>query len=407
MTGSLLPPNAGAFEHALSATAAARFDGLWPLPALLSTLWDPWLCPESELKFLAWALSLDYWNDAWPVPTKRRVIAEARLYHRRKTTPAGVRMGLGYRAAELVAYHLPRHGFFVDPGVLPQDQTDWQAGLPEIRIYDAAPFVLAGPPRRYVSLNCIARGDARLARTAVLIKAGVETPLTIAPSGDDEVIRAPIAKKTVIIVGRAGSRAVGFNDIGATVLAVRPINSGAGDYVRPAATPGDQGAFVAAQRHMLPDSAAVFTPVAPLHPGRSLAFPVRPSAVHGLLVVAPTARVRGYLSLRYSDSPGRIAARRPYNVLGRSRVPRAAYTAAWTVYWHAETPLSHMPAGRKVFPSTEPLVAGFRDAIVSASAARDRNVFSLNATQRLTFADLRSVRAGTTFGQRKRILPYV
>lgn len=393
MGKSLLPANASAVMRALSLVNAERFDAMRTKPGILATLWDAWSCPAGELKFLAWAFSVDYWNDAWPEARKRRVVAEALSYHRAKTTPRGVRMALGYRDAELAAYHLPRHGFFVDPGVDPGDTARWLATLPEIRIIDAAPFTLPGPPRRFVGLNCIARDDARLARTAVLIEHGTTTPLSIAPSGADEKIRAPISKQNVIIAGRAGSRYVAPSDLGDIVLAIRPVGSGRNDFVRPAATPGDAGAIVAAQRKLAESGFAVFTPVCGCKGGR--------------FIVAPQAVARSYLSLRLSRQPGRIAARAPLNVVGRSRVPRPAFTAAWTVDWSRQLPRSHIPQGRKVFASPEPVVAGLRQAIQDASAARDRNALSLNATTRLTFADIRAIKAGTTFGQRKRIMPYV
>lgn len=85
---SLLPPSATALARAITESAA-------PLGALpVSRLWDPWACPAAALPALAWALSVDEWDDAWPEEVKRQVCADALPTHARKGTVDSVRQVL-------------------------------------------------------------------------------------------------------------------------------------------------------------------------------------------------------------------------------------------------------------------------------------------------------------------------
>lgn len=384
---TLLPSSTDVSILAFSKTNLDRLTGVPSKVAILETLWDPWTCPETELPLLAWALSVDIWDQHWSVPRQRQVVSEALLYHRRKTTPAGVRMALSYRDADLVSYNLPRHGIFVDKKVSADEEARWLANLPEIRVYDPAPRIVPGPVHRFAGVNNIAFSDARLSRRAVLLRAGTETPLSIVPDGDTEKLTLPVAKMPIVVAGRAARiRTVAPNDLGVKVLAVRPITSGE-DFVRPVATPGDRGAFVSASRQLQPDARAVFTP----------------AGTGGRRFVAPVAVSQGYLSLKFSDTPGQITSHKPLNVVGKSRVTRKAFTAAWTVDWSRRLPRSRIPPGRKVAARSEPQVKLMMDAIQSASAARDTNAINLRGTQRLTYSELRSLPAGIRYGQRKKV----
>lgn len=86
----LLPPNATAPERAL-ASAVGRISAV-PVP--LHHLWNPATCPPALLPWLAWALSVDVWDPAWPERTKRAVLRESFAVHRRKGTAGAVRRAL-------------------------------------------------------------------------------------------------------------------------------------------------------------------------------------------------------------------------------------------------------------------------------------------------------------------------
>jgi phage tail P2-like protein len=94
-------------------------------PEIIATLWDPWRCPAKLLPFLAWALSVDIWDETWSEIDKRREIAASPLLHRIKGTRGAIerslgRMGLSYIVTEWWEPHPIRRrgtiGVFVDSG---------------------------------------------------------------------------------------------------------------------------------------------------------------------------------------------------------------------------------------------------------------------------------------------------
>lgn len=83
----LLPPNSTSLERAVEILTGRLDQVAVPLRAL----WNPWTCPVSLLPWLAYALSIDSWNPAWPESVKRAVIAQAIEIQRMKGTVASVR----------------------------------------------------------------------------------------------------------------------------------------------------------------------------------------------------------------------------------------------------------------------------------------------------------------------------
>lgn len=90
MTTSLLPSNSTQLERDLELLLAHSTD----LPIAIKTLWDPYNCPASLLPWLAWANSVDDWQESWPEKVKRQVIADAFDVHRYKGTPHSVQTAL-------------------------------------------------------------------------------------------------------------------------------------------------------------------------------------------------------------------------------------------------------------------------------------------------------------------------
>ena len=80
---SILPPNATTLEGAIDLVTARRFDSV---ATPLRALWSAQTCPADLLPWLAWALSIDEWDPAWPERTRRARIAEAIAVQRRKGT---------------------------------------------------------------------------------------------------------------------------------------------------------------------------------------------------------------------------------------------------------------------------------------------------------------------------------
>ncbi|MDF1687313.1 MAG: phage tail protein I [Parvibaculaceae bacterium] len=98
---SLLPQNASALEKRLDTVNASRFD----LNIRISELWNPYTCPIDFLPYLAFAFSVDYWDENWSEEAKREVVAQAIKVHRHKGTPGALKDMLraaGYGEVELV-----------------------------------------------------------------------------------------------------------------------------------------------------------------------------------------------------------------------------------------------------------------------------------------------------------------
>lgn len=143
MADMLLPPNATPLERA-AATALAELERV-PVP--LRTLWDPDTCPAHLLPYLAWAFSVDRWDESWSDAAKRAVVKASFLVHKRKGTISALR-----RVVEPLGYLLrveewwqtnppgPRGTFRVDIGVVGIGITEATFAELERLIDDAKPL---------------------------------------------------------------------------------------------------------------------------------------------------------------------------------------------------------------------------------------------------------------------------
>lgn len=124
---SLLPPNATAQERALDLAAARVGD----VPAPIRELWNADTCPADKLAFLAWAFSVDEWDEGWPEEFKRATILDAVEVQARKGSVWSVRRVLsnaGYGTVTLVEglYSYLRNGAITRNGFATHgDPTQW------------------------------------------------------------------------------------------------------------------------------------------------------------------------------------------------------------------------------------------------------------------------------------------
>ena len=86
-SASVLPAHSTATETAIARAAAAA---LGDIPITFAALWNADTCPEPLLGHLAWSLSVDDWDDAWPATRKRAVIKASIPVHRAKGTRPSV-----------------------------------------------------------------------------------------------------------------------------------------------------------------------------------------------------------------------------------------------------------------------------------------------------------------------------
>ncbi|ENS3353965.1 phage tail protein I [Salmonella enterica] len=84
---SLLPPGSSPLERRLAQTRS----GISDLQVSLRDLWNPATCPIRFLPYLAWAFSVDRWDESWTESVKRRVVLDAFYIHQHKGTTSAVR----------------------------------------------------------------------------------------------------------------------------------------------------------------------------------------------------------------------------------------------------------------------------------------------------------------------------
>lgn len=159
----LMPPNSTAVERAFDSVAALRITNV---RAPLRDLWNPASCPQHLLPWLAWALSVDEWDETWSQSQMRDVIAASVGVHRRKGTPGAVKRALvsaGYGDAELIE----SWGNTLYDGTSPRDGTVLRDGgghWAEYRVRMARPITVSQSERIRALLATVAPARCHLDR---------------------------------------------------------------------------------------------------------------------------------------------------------------------------------------------------------------------------------------------------
>ncbi|HBV4103749.1 TPA: phage tail protein I, partial [Klebsiella quasipneumoniae] len=87
MNNSLMATGSSLLEQRAAAACASISD----LSVPLRDLWNPWKCPAGFLPYLAWAFSVDSWDESWSDQEKRTAVSESFWLHQRKGTIAAIR----------------------------------------------------------------------------------------------------------------------------------------------------------------------------------------------------------------------------------------------------------------------------------------------------------------------------
>lgn len=87
MNNSLMATGSSVLEQRAAEACAVISD----LSVPLRDLWDPWKCPVKFLPYLAWAFSVDRWEETWSEVEKRQEISDAFWIHQRKGTISAIR----------------------------------------------------------------------------------------------------------------------------------------------------------------------------------------------------------------------------------------------------------------------------------------------------------------------------
>jgi phage tail P2-like protein len=153
-----LPSSATTLQGALAGVDTAR---LAALPVPIDTLWNPWRCPSALLPYLAWALSVDIWDDDWSEDRKRKVIAAAPMVHRLKGTRGAVRRALDAFDLEsrIVEWWEDgsRHGTFRVEMIYRDGSPEFD---PQIRDYAIQAVIASKPKSRVLTARSVIHAGA-------------------------------------------------------------------------------------------------------------------------------------------------------------------------------------------------------------------------------------------------------
>lgn len=137
---SLLPLNSTQMERAIEAALSEKTE----IP--LRTLYNPDTCPAQLLPWLAWAWSVDRWDNKWSEATKRSAIRSAFYVHAHKGTIGALRRvvePLGYLIEVVEWWQSTPNGepgtFKLKVGVMDTGITEEMFGELERLIDDAKP----------------------------------------------------------------------------------------------------------------------------------------------------------------------------------------------------------------------------------------------------------------------------
>ncbi|ENU3136797.1 TPA: phage tail protein I [Klebsiella pneumoniae] len=183
MSNSLLPPGSSALERRL----AQACSGISDLNVPLRDLWNPWKCPAKFLPYLAWAFSVDRWEETWTETAKRQAVSDAFWIHQRKGTVAAVKRvieGLGYSMT------LEEWWKVADPAGTFRLEIDLnEIGITEPMIYELERIIGdAKPVSRHISQLTLLQHSRGLASIGAAVSDG--EIITVYPAGyrpDDSI----------------------------------------------------------------------------------------------------------------------------------------------------------------------------------------------------------------------------
>ncbi len=146
----------------------------------LRDLWNPWRCPVKFLPYLAWAFSVDRWEETWSETEKRRAVSDAFWIHQRKGTVAAVR-----RVIETLGYSMTLQEWWevADPAGTFRLEIDLNdIGITEPMIKELERIIGdAKPVSRHISQLTLSSSSHGYAYTACALTDGEE--ITVYPKG--------------------------------------------------------------------------------------------------------------------------------------------------------------------------------------------------------------------------------
>lgn len=129
----LLPPNATEQECALAETVSRIGD----VPVVVREMWNPDTCPANLLPWMAWAFSVDDWNDGWTEAQKRGAIKTSVNVHAHKGTIGAVKTALGSLGYDLTLTEWFQKTPVGDPYTFTATVSVDQTGIPSNAVYES------------------------------------------------------------------------------------------------------------------------------------------------------------------------------------------------------------------------------------------------------------------------------
>ena len=164
----------------LEQRAAAACAVISGLSVPLRDLWNPWRCPVKFLPYLAWAFSVDRWEETWSETEKRQAVSDAFWIHQRKGTVAAVR-----RVIETLGYSMTLQEWWTvaDPAGTFRLEIDLNdIGITEAMIKELERIIGdAKPVSRHISQLTLSVSTKGIANVGCAILDGEE--ITIYPAG--------------------------------------------------------------------------------------------------------------------------------------------------------------------------------------------------------------------------------
>ena len=171
----------------LEQRAAAACAVISDLSVPLRDLWNPWRCPVKFLTYLAWAFSVDRWEETWSETVKRQAVSDAFWIHQRKGTVAAVR-----RVIETLGYNMTLQEWWAvaDPAGTFRLEIDLNdIGITESMIKELERIIGdAKPVSRHISQLTLSTSTKGIASIGIAVFDGEMT--TVYPDGyapDDSI----------------------------------------------------------------------------------------------------------------------------------------------------------------------------------------------------------------------------
>lgn len=403
---TLLPQNRTAFEEAADLTGARIAD----LPIDVPKLVRPYEVPAPFLPWVAWGLSVDFWEKEWPEDKHRIMLARSLGMHARKGTATAIAEAIEIMGGELRRFIVPPAKTHLSPAFTQEERDAYLALFPQLRVFPFVSRGQTGPFGTFLSvkrmigetslgpIRQISTSVTQYTRTAKLWDRGEETTLTFrevkvesagifAATAFDEVILGPKATKAIHL--NAAPRARGFlvDDQGVAKRIVRIPRDASYEFRL-----GRETYTTVLPRAQLIDVRPQF--IAEVHPGqRGAVYAGGGSRIAGGFL-PPTISWQHLFERWHIHDPDRIPIERRRSMhIGFTRLGMPAYHAEANVRLLSKRPwriTSKFVQGYVVSTSKKP-IADARQAVRITKSLRDKVLLNTKTFRAIRSGDRQKV----------------